>query len=143
MSSSNQSGQSGHGYTRGEVPFTDYVIAVLNTLEEAKATEHALRAQGFAAADIALSAPLHPSTPESEREHGTLADPPTTAESLFTEEGYSQEQYEAERRRGHIVIHVHTPDSKDVDRAHKVLTEHGAHTIKRVGAWTRENLPNE
>ena len=140
MSSTNQ---SGHEYARGEVPFTNYVIAVVNTPEEAKTTEEALRAHGFAPADIVLSAPLKPSTPESEREQGTLADPPTTAQSIFTEEGYHQEEYEAERQRGHVVIQVRTPDAKDVDRAHTVLTEHGAHTIKRVGAWTRENLPNE
>jgi hypothetical protein len=140
MSSTNQ---SGHEYARGEVPFTTYVIAVLDTPAEAKATEEALKAQGFAPADIVLSAPLKPSTPESEREQGTLADPPTTAESIFTEEGYNQEEYEAERRNGHVVIQVRTPDAKDVDRAHKALTEHGAHTIKRVGSWTRENLPNE
>ena len=140
---SNQSGQPGHEYARGEVPFTNYVIAVLNTFDEAKATEEALRTRGFAPADIVLSAPLKPSTPESEREQGTLADPPTTAQSLFTEEGYNQEEYEAERRRGHVVIQVRTPDDKDVKRAHKVLVEHGARVIKRVGALTRENLPSE
>lgn len=140
---SNQSGQPDHEYARGEVPFTNYVIAVLTTLEEAKATEEALRTRGFAPADIVLSAPLKPSTPESEREQGTLADPPTTAQSIFTEEGYHQEQYEAERRRGHVVIQVQTPDSKDVDRAHKVLVEHGAHLIMRVGALTRERLPDD
>jgi hypothetical protein len=139
----NQSGQSGHEYARGEVPFTNYVIAVLTTLEEAKATEEALRTRGFAPADIVLAAPLTPSTPESEREQGTLADPPTTAQGIFTEEGYHQEQYEAERWRGHVVIQVGTPDSKDVDRAHKVLVEHGAHRIMRVGALTRERLPED
>ena len=143
MSSSNQSGQSGHDYARGEVPFTNYVIAVLNTPAEAKATEEALKAHGFAPADIVLSAPLKPGTPESEREQGTLADPPTTAQSLFTEEGYNQEEYEAERRRGHVVIQVRTPDDKDVDRAHKALVEHGAHTIMRMGALIRERLPDD
>ena len=135
--------QSGHEYARGEVPFTNYVIAVLNTPAEAKATEEALKAHGFAPADIVLSAPLKPGTPESEREQGTLADPPTTAQSLFTEEGYNQEEYEAERRRGHVVIQVRTPDDKDVDRAHKALVEHGAHSIMRMGALTRERLPDD
>ncbi|HEU5349054.1 MAG TPA: hypothetical protein VFU63_10635 [Ktedonobacterales bacterium] len=140
MTSSEQSGQQ---YARGEVPFTNYVIAVLDTPEQAQQAQEALKEQGFAAADIVLSAPLQPRTPESEREQGTLADPPIRSESLLTEEGYDQEIYATERARGHIVIQVQTPKAKDVDIAHKILTAHGAHTIKRVGTWTRENLPSQ
>ena len=68
-----------------------------------------------------MSAPLQPSTPESEHQQGTLADPPTQAESLFTEEGLDQEQYAAERRQGHVVIQVQTSKTEDVERAHGVL----------------------
>lgn len=130
-------------YSKGEVPFGNYVIAVLDTPEQAKAAQEALKKQGFAAADIVLSAPLRPTTPAPEREQGTLADPPTRGERLLTEEGYDQEIYTAERERGHVVIQVRTPDSRDVDIAHRILVAHNAHTIKRVGTWTRENLPSE
>ncbi len=95
-------------YAQGKVPFTNYVIAVVDTPGAAQKAREALEAEGFAAADIAMSAPLQPSTPESERQQGTLADPPTHAESLFTEEGLDQEQYAAERRQGHVVIQVQT-----------------------------------
>ncbi|MGE5334934.1 MAG: hypothetical protein ACM3N4_09570 [Nitrososphaerota archaeon] len=143
MTTSDQSGQQGQQYARGDVPFSNYVIAVLDTPAQAKAAHEALKKQGFAAADIVLSAPLRPSTPEAEREQGTLADPPTRGERLLTEEGYDQELYTTERERGHVVIQVRTPDSRDVDIAHRVLVAHNAHTIKRVGTWTRENLPSE
>lgn len=130
-------------YARGKVPFKNYVIAVLDTSEKAQEAAKALEEQGFAAADIVLSAPLHPGAPDSEREQGTLADPPSISQRLFTEEGLDQAEYAEERRRGHVVIQVRTDDSADVERAHETLMAHGAHTIKRVGTWTRENLPEE
>lgn len=129
-------------YAKGDVPFKNYVIAVLDTPAGAKAAADALKAGGFAAAAVVVSAPLRHDTPESEREQGTLADPPTTGQSVFTEEGLDQEEYAQERRLGHIVIQVRTPRSEDVDRAHEILINQHAHTIKRVGTWTRENLPN-
>lgn len=127
----------------GKAPFKDYVIAVLDMPEDVQDAMEALTARGFAADDILLSAPVRSGMPESEREQGTLADPPTQAESLLTEEGFDQEQYALERRRGHAVIQVRTPHMEDVDRAHAILAAHEAHAIKRVGTWTRENLPSE
>jgi hypothetical protein len=126
-------------YAQGKVPFTNYVIAVLDTAEEARETAEALKARGFAQTDIVLSAPLGQDTHKSEL--GTLADPPTPVEQLLTEEGLDQEEYATARRSGHTVIQVYTPEMEDVDRAHAILTTHQAHTIKRVGRWTRENLP--
>lgn len=134
--------QQSNQYAKGEVPFDNYVIAVLDAPEDAQETRRALEARGFTATDIAVSAPLHRNTPKSEREQGTLADPPTTGERLLTEEGLDQAEYATERERGHVVIQVKTPELEDVDRAHAVLVAHQAHTIKRVGRWTRENLPN-
>lgn len=119
----------------GKVPFMNYVIAVLDRPEDDQEVVEALRAHGFAPADIVFSAP-----PE-QQEQGTLADPPTLAERLFTEEGLDQAEYATARERGYVVIQVHTPESEDVDRAHAILVAHQAHTIKRVGTWTRENLP--
>ena len=130
-------------YAEGKVPFTNYVIAVLDTPADAEETSDALKAHGFAPADIVLSAPLHEDMPASQKQQGTLADPPTRAEQVLTEEGLDQAEYATARREGHVVIQVHTPDDDDVDRAHAILTDHNATTIKRVGTWTRENLPSE
>lgn len=130
-------------YAEGKVPFKNYVIAVLDTPEDGQEVAEALKEHGFAAEDIALSAPLNQHTPPEQQEQGTLADPPTTAERLFTEEGLDQVEYATAREQGHVVIQVHTPESEDVDRAHAILMAHQAKTIKRVGTWTRENLPSE
>jgi hypothetical protein len=115
----------------------NYVIAVLDRPEDDQEVVEALKAHGFAPADIVFSAP------PVQQEQGTLADPPTLAERLFTEEGLDQAEYATAREQGHVVIQVHTPESEDVDRAHAILVAHQAHTIKRVGTWTRENLPNK
>ncbi|HEY7342051.1 MAG TPA: hypothetical protein VH591_14325 [Ktedonobacterales bacterium] len=128
-------------YAEGKVPFMNYVIAVVDTPEDGQEVAVALKAHGFAPADIVLSAPLNQHTPPAQREQGTLADPPTPAEQLFTEEGLDQAEYATARQAGHVVIQVHTPESEDVERAHAILVAHQAHTIKRVGTWTRENLP--
>jgi hypothetical protein len=130
-------------YAEGKVPFMNYVIAVLDTPEDGQEVAEALKAHGFADADIALSAPLNQHTPPEQQDQGTLADPPTTAQRLFTEEGLDQAEYATAREQGHVVIQVHTPESEDVDRAHAILVAHQAHTIKRVGTWTRENLPSK
>jgi hypothetical protein len=127
-------------YARGEVPFHNYVIAVLDTPEGAQETADALQAGGFAASDIVLSASLDSDTPEFERKQGTLADPPSVSERMLTEEGLDQAEYAAARARGHVVVQVQAPESEDVERAHHILVAHHAHTIKRVGTWTRENL---
>jgi len=128
-------------YAEGKVPFMNYVIAVLDTPEDGQEVAVALKSHGFAPADIVLSAPLDRHTPPAQREQGTLADPPSPAEQLFTEEGLDQAEYATARQQGHVVIQVHTPEGEDVERAHAILVAHQAHTIKRVGTWTRENLP--
>ncbi len=120
----------------------NYVIAVVDTPGAAQEARAALEAEGFAAADIAMSAPLQPSTPESERQQGTLADPPTHAESLFTEEGLDQEQYAAERRQGMSSFRCRRPKRRMSNAPTRFWQTHDAHTIKRVGTWTRENLPS-
>jgi len=128
-------------YAEGKVPFMNYVIAVLDAPEDSQEIVEALKAHGFAAADIVFSAPLNQHTLPARQQQGTLADPPTLAERLFTEDGLDQAEYATARDQGHVVIQVHTPESEDVDRAHAILMAHQAHTIKRVGTWTRENLP--
>ncbi len=128
-------------YATGKAPFKNYVIAVLDSPADAREITDALKARGFAPTDIVLSAPLRQNTPPAQQEQGTLADPPTTGEQLLTEEGLDQAEYATARRQGHAVIQVRTPDSDDVEHAHAILTAHQAHTIKRVGTWTRENLP--
>ena len=130
-------------YAEGNAPFMNYVIAVLDTPEDGPEVVDALKAHGFADADIALSAPLNQHTPPEQQEQGTLADPPTTAELLFIEEGLAQAEYATAREQGHVVIQVQTPESEDVDRAHAILVAHQARTIKHVGTWTRENLPSK
>ena len=127
-------------YAEGKVPFMNYMIAILDAPEDGQEVVEALEAHGFPPADIVLSAPLNRSTLPAQREQGTLADPPTPAEQLFTEEGLDQAEYATARQQGHVVIQVHTPESEDVERAHAILVAHQAHTIKRVGTWTRENL---
>lgn len=132
---------SSNEYAKGEVPFKNYVIAVLDTPAEADRTADALQAGGFAPTDIVVSSPLRRNTPESEREQGTLADPPTKTQSVLTEEGLDQDEYATERRNGHVVIQVQAKKDEQVERAHEILVANHAHTIKRVGTWTRENLP--
>jgi hypothetical protein len=119
----------------------NYVIAVLDSPADAREIVDALQARGFAPTDIVLSAPLRKDTPPWQREESTLADPPTSAEHLDPEEGLDQSEYAAARLQEQTVIQVHTPESEDVERAHAILMAHQAHTIKRVGTWTRENLP--
>ena len=124
-----------------QVPFVEYVVGAIDDRAEAEEAVRTLRADGFAPDDVVLSAPASPGPQARQQEQGTLADAPNTAQRVFTEEGLDQEQFATERQRGRAIIHVHTPHEEDVHRAHAILVAHHAHTLKRVGRWTRENLP--
>jgi hypothetical protein len=127
-----------------DIPHTaNYVIAVIDSHEEAQRATDALHAVGFADDAVALSPEAKAcSTPlvKSPAMEGSLGEPPTEAEKLFTEEGLNQEEYAEERLQCHVVLRINTAGHEQVEWARRVLAAHHAHTIMRVGRWTRENL---
>lgn len=64
-----------HDTADEHVPFVDYVVAAIDDRADAEAAASALRASGFAAEDIILSAPASDGQQALEREQGTLAGP--------------------------------------------------------------------
>ncbi len=130
-------------YTSGIPHTANYVIAVIDSHEEAQRVTGALHAVGFADDAVALSPEVKVcSTPlvKSPAMEGSLGEPPTEAEKLFAEEGLNQEEYAEERLRCHVVLRINTAGHEQVEQARRVLAAHHAHTIMRVGRWTRENL---
>ena len=130
-------------YTSGIPHSANYVIAVIDSHEEAQRATVALHAVGFANNAVALSPEaIVCSTPlvKSSAMEGSLGEPPTEAGKLFTEEGLNQEEYAEERLRCHVVLRINTAGHEQVEQARRVLAANHAHTIMRVGRWTRENL---
>ena len=129
-------------YTFGIPHTANYVIAVIDSQEEAQRASDALHSVGFADA-VALSpeakACLTPLV-KSLAMQGSLGEPPTEAKKLFTEEGLDQEAYAMERLQCHVVLRINAAGHDQVEQARRVLASHHAHTIMRVGRWTRENL---
>jgi hypothetical protein len=119
----------------------DYVLAVIDDRDDAEQAREDLRQNGFARDDVFLSAPAHPGAGALRRKQGTLADAPGAVRRVFAEEGLDQEQYASERAHGRTIVHVCASRTNDIERARAILVAHSAHTIKRVGRWTRENLP--
>ncbi len=144
MTAHDQSNQQ--DYTRNPADFSDYVIALIDSREDAQRAAEALHAAGFANEDIVLSPEAEEGTHPLEKSKGmedTLAEPPTTGEKLFTEEGIEQEQYAEERAKGHVAVRVHTPRDEEVASAREVLAEHHAYAIRHVGQLAREILSDE
>jgi hypothetical protein len=130
-------------YTSGIPHTANYVIAVIDSHEEAQRATDALHVVGFAHDAVALSpeakACLTPLV-KSPAMEGSLGEPPTEAGKLFTEEGLDQEEYAEERLQCHVVLRINTAGHEQVQQARRVLAAHHAHTIMRVGRWTREKL---
>ncbi len=144
MSSHEQSNPA--DYTGNPAHFSEYVIAVVDRHEEARRAAAALQAAGFSQDDIVLSPEAGQSTillQASEGMEESLAEPPTTGEELFTEEGIDQELYATERAQGHVIVRIHTAKDEQVETARAVLAAHHAHAIRHVGTWTRETLSDK
>ena len=144
MSSSDQT--SSTDFTAHSSNFSDYVIGVIDRRSEAKVAAAGLIAAGFEGDDVVLSPEASASAPPlqpSEGMEGSLAEPPTTAQELFTEEGIDQELYASERAKGHVVVLVRTTADHEVASARDVLAAHHAHAIRRVSKWTSETLSSE
>ena len=130
-------------YTSGIPHTANYVIAVIDNHEEAQRATDALHTIGFAYDAVALSPEAKAcSTPlvKSRAMQGSLGEPPNEAGKLFTEEGLDQEEYAEQRLQCHVVLRINTAGHEQVEQARRVLAAHHAHTIMRVGRWTRENL---
>ncbi len=78
-------------HTNKEVPFTHYVIAVFDERQSADQAVAALRANGWSPDDVlfatASADASEPDASQQSHDPGTLADEPSAAERLFTEEG--------------------------------------------------------
>jgi hypothetical protein len=130
-------------YASGTPYSANYVIAVIDGQEEAQRAAGALHAAGFPDAAVGLSPEVKAClTPlvKSPAMEGSLGEPPTEAEKMFTEEGLDHEKYAKERLQCHVVLRITTAGHEQVEQARRVLAAHHAHTIMRVGRWTRENL---
>jgi hypothetical protein len=132
-------------YTIAILHSNNYVMAVIDSPEEAELATGALYAAGFAENAVALSPEakvcLIPLA-ESPAMRGSLGQPPTQAQEMLTEEGLDHAEYAAARLQCHVVVRVNTAGNAQVEQARRVLVAHHAHSIKRVGRWTRENLSN-
>ena len=73
--------------------------------------------------------------------HGGVAGPAShRGGKTVSEEGLDQEKYAKERLQCHVVLRITTAGQDQVEQARRVLAAHHAHTIMRVGRWTRETL---
>jgi hypothetical protein len=129
-------------YTTSVPHSNNYVMAVIDDHEEAWHATEALHAAGFAYNAVALSPEVKVcSTPlvQSPAMARSLGEPPTQMQELLTEEGLDHAEYALARLQCHVVLRI-TAKGAQVEEARRVLVAHHAHSIKRVGRWTRENL---
>jgi len=117
----------------------DDVLAVIDDEAQVEATMSALRAAGFAEADIHVFRGRAGVTTLARawwRHSGVPAFLAPFVAAILSDEQDIEEIYESEGLAGHTVLAVHTRTADDVDEATRVLRGYGAHDTWYFGRWT-------
>ncbi len=113
----------------------DDVLAVIDDDAGAEATIAALRAAGFAGADIHVFRGREGVTALA-RAWWRHSGVPAFVAATLSDERDIERIYESEGLAGHTVLAVHTRGPDDVDEATRVLRGLGAHDTWYFGRWT-------
>jgi hypothetical protein len=112
----------------------NYMVGVIDDPARAEAAAAALRDGGFPAPDVALQSGTELDE-RVRREGGTDA-------LLMSEQGALCLDYnEATNTRGGAIVSVYTPTPEQVERARRILSDHGAHDLRHFGDWTITEFP--
>jgi hypothetical protein len=111
---------------------TGYVVAVLDSRDQAEAAARALREAGRDGEQVRVFGGDEVlATDRQFREERTLAQ--RVGEFFSSDEGEAQQQYLEAAQRGDTLVTVHAPDLTEAERVAAILTQHGAHGLRHYG----------
>lgn len=120
----------------GAAHHRNYVVGVLDNHDDARRTGTALQDSGFAPDDVVMQ------TGQDIQERMQRNDLGNLVREATTEEGTICRDYNDLARDG-AILSVYTASPEEVERARKVMVEHGAHSLKHFGDWTISELPDQ
>jgi hypothetical protein len=130
-------------HTPAGLPYpTDYLVGAIDNAPEAERAVGDLQAAGFPADDIVLlhSGDVLDRMLIKEQHRGFFEKILYPLERWGTEEGLHAGRFEQEALKGHSVVHVYTPEERQMRQASEILRRHGAHHLKHYGKWAIEDL---
>ncbi len=123
----------------------DYVVAVIDDLQEAEAAAETLRQAGFGEGEIRLfeGAQVAGRIDETAKRRSLLERAVVSVRSVASDESIISEDYEQEAREGHQLLVVHTETQEQVNQAYRILRAHHGHAIEHFGRWVITDLWHE
>lgn len=121
---------------------TNYITAVIDDLDEATLASVDLQQVGFATNDIVFDTNLQAfeRIQSYKQRHGLLKSFMSFVASVASDEADVYLLYALEAAQGHHLLNVYAPKPELVERAHRILKAHHAHTMKFFGRWTVADL---
>jgi hypothetical protein len=119
------------------------VVAVIDEATHADAAVKALRAAGFAGDDLHVfrgSEGIAALARAWWSHSGVPSFIAPLVAAVLSDERDVEKIYESEGLAGHTVLAAHCRSSDDVQRARRVLRDHGAHDTWFFGQWTMTDL---
>lgn len=111
---------------------TGYVVAVLDSPEQAKQAAHALYNAGCPAEGVRVFTGEEVlGIDHRVRQERTLGE--QIGRLLAADEREAEQQYLEAAQRGHAFVTVHAPDAAEARRVAAVLTRHGGHGVRHYG----------
>ena len=111
---------------------TGYVVAVLDSSNQAKQAAHALYEAGFDADQVRVFTADEVLAIDGRfRQERTLAQ--RIGHALAADEGEAEQEYLGAAQRGHAFVTVHAPDAAEARRVAAIVTQQGAYDVRHYG----------
>jgi len=120
---------------------TNYVVAVIDNLEEAQLAEQAFRERGYAigASRLMSSQEALAKISELEQKKNSLQRFLSSFQAATDETGADIYQFEA--KLGHHIFYVRALSQREIDQIRDLLADYHAHTLKFFGLWSVMDIP--
>jgi hypothetical protein len=120
----------------------DYIVGVINDIDEAKRAAEELRSVGFPEADVRLfpSDEVVEGLRMIDAERNLLQRLGAAIQREVTEEGAANKEYDDEARAGRHILTALAVEPEEIERARKVFVAHGARRIMHYKKWTITDL---
>jgi len=119
----------------------DYVVGVLNDLQEAQRAQQALEEAGYTAENIRLmeSTEAVQKNRDLEKEQNPLQRFFSSFQDKTDETG--AHVYLVEAQKGHHILYVHADTQEDVEKIAALMRRYHGHTMKFFSSWSVADIP--
>jgi hypothetical protein len=120
----------------------DYIVGVIDDIDEAERAAEELRRVGFPEADVRLfpSEEVVEGLRMIDAQRNLFQRVGAAIQREVTEEGAANKEYDEEARAGRQILTALAVEPEEIERARKVFVAHGARRIMHYKKWTITDL---